>query len=153
KTWRQPDVPFETAQIPSAKRRLAATFFLNPNTDQDTADYNRIHSEGIVDTLDGYAKTLRASHGTPIIVGTYYSGPNSAIASHMATGYLLKNGLYNYVTSVLTYGAIRWPGGAGQAFQAWESLLLHSTFGLSEEDFRSWKTRPGTPESNYQIAR
>jgi beta-galactosidase len=151
--WHQPDVTFETAQVPSAKRRLGTAFFLNPDTDQDIADYNRFHSEGIVDTLDDYAKTLRQSHGSPIILGTYYSGPNSAVASHMATGYLLKNGMYNYVTSVLTYGAIRWPGGAGEAFQAWESLLLHSTFGLSEEDFRSWKTRPGTPESNYSVAR
>jgi len=151
--WHLPDVTFETAVVPTAARRLAAKFFLDPKTEQDIADYNRFHSEGIVDTLDGYAKTLRQSHGTPIILGTYYSGPNSAVASHMATGYLLKNGMYNYVTSVLTYGAIRWPGGAGEAFQAWESLLLHSTFGLSEEDFRSWKTRPGTPESNYQIAR
>lgn len=151
--WHQPGVTFETAQVPSAQRRLDTAYFLNPQTDQDIADYNRFHSEGIVDTLNIYAKTLRNSHGTPIILGTYYSGPNSAVASHMATGYLLKGGLYNYATSVLTYGAIRWPGGSGQAFQAWESLLLHGAFGLSEEDFRSWKTRPGTPESNYRIAR
>jgi hypothetical protein len=31
--------------------------------------------------------------------------------------------------------------------------LLHSTFGLSEEDFRSWKSHPSTPESNYHVAR
>ena len=153
KAWHQPQVTFDTAQIPSAKQRLASSFFLNPKTEQDIADYNRFRSEGIVDTLDGYAKTLRQSHGTPIILGTYYAGPNSGVKSHNATGYLLKNGLYNYVTSVLTYDAIRWPGGPGKAHQAWESLLLHSTFGLSEEDFRSWKSHPGTPESNYHVAR
>jgi hypothetical protein len=151
--WHQPNVTFDTAQVPSAKRRLATSFFLDPNTEQDIADYNRFHSEGIVDTLDGYAKTLRQSHGSPIILGTYYAGPNSGVPSHDATGYLLKNGLYNYVTSVLTYGATRWPGGPGKAHQAWESLLMHSTFGLSEEDFRSWKTHSGTPESDYSVAR
>jgi hypothetical protein len=68
---------------------LSVLFFLNPETDQDIADFNRFHSEDIVETLDGCARAPRKSHGTPIILGTYYGGPGSSIKSHKATGYLL----------------------------------------------------------------
>jgi hypothetical protein len=153
KAWSQPQVTFETAAIPAAERRTTDRLFLDKPEDRDIADFNRFRSEGIVDTLDGYAKVLRASHGTPIILGTYYAGPNAGVRSHRATGYLLENGLFNYVTSVLTYNEIRLPGGPGKAHQAWSSLLLHNTFGLSEEDFRSWKSSYSTPESSFHVGR
>ncbi len=151
--WQQPQVTFETAQVPSAKRRLESGFFLDPKTEQDIADYNRFHSEGIVDTLDEYAKALRESHDTPIILGAYYAGPRSTKLSHHATGYLLRKGSYNYVTSVMAYKDFRLPGGAGQAHQIWQSHLLHNTFGLSEQDFRSWKSKPSTAERNHHVGR
>jgi hypothetical protein len=153
KAWRQPKVTFATAAIPSAERRTTERLFLDQPEDQDIADLNRFRGEGIIDTLDGYAEVLRASHATPIILGTYYAGPAAGVRSHRATGYLLEKGFFNYVTSVLTYNEIRLPGGPGKAHQAWSSLLLHNTFGLSEEDFRSWKTYPGTPESNFHVGR
>jgi len=151
--WHQPQVTFETAQVPAAKRRQESAFFLDPKIEQDIADYNRFHSEGVVDTLDEYAKALRESHETPIILGAYYAGPRSTKLSHHATGYLLRKGSYNYVTSVMAYGDFRLPGGAGQANQVWQSHLLHNTFGLSEEDFRSWKSKPSTAERNIHVGR
>lgn len=153
KAWNQPQVTFETAAIPSADRRLNSSFFLDPQSEQDIADFNRFHSEGIVDTLNGYARTLRDSHRSPLILGTYYAGPSAGVISHLATGYLMKGGLYNYLASVLAYNEIRWPGGPGKAHQAWGSLLLHDTFGLAEEDFRSWKSGVSTPVQNYHVAR
>jgi hypothetical protein len=142
KAWNRPDVTFETAQIPSGARRLASAFFLNPATEQDIIDHNRFHSEGIIDSRNIYAAALRTAHGTPIIIGGYYAGPTVGVPSHRATGYLLKNGEFDFLTSVTGYFAPRLPGGPGKAHQAWSSLLLHDTIGLAEEDFRSWKTNP-----------
>lgn len=153
KAWARAGVTFENAAIPSAERRATTRLFLDQPGDQDIVDLNRFRSEGIVDTLNGYAQVLRSSRSTPMLLGTYYAGPGTRVKSHQATGYLLEKGLYNYVTSVLTYGEIRWPQGPGKAHQAWSSLLLHNTFGLSEEDFRSWKTRPSTPQTDYNVAR
>jgi len=153
KAWARKDVTFENAVIPSAERRATTRLFLDQAADQDIVDLNRFRSEGIVDTLNGYAQVLRGARSTPMLLGTYYAGPGTRVKSHQATGYLLEKGLYNYVTSVLTYGDIRWPQGPGKAHQAWSSLLLHNTFGLSEEDFRSWKTNPSTPQTDYNVGR
>jgi hypothetical protein len=153
KAWSNSNVTFETATIPPAERRTTDRLFLDKPEDRDIADLNRFRSEGIVDTLDGYAKVLRESHGTPIIMGTYYAGPDSSVSSHRATGYLLEKKNFDYVTSVLTYNEVRLPGGPGKAHQAWSSLLLHDTFGLSEEDFRSWKTSYSTPEQSFHVGR
>jgi hypothetical protein len=153
KAWSNSNVTFKTAAIPAAERRTTDRLFLNNPHDQDIVDLNRFRSEGIVDTLSEYAKTLRTSHGTPIVVGTYYAGPNAGVRSHRATGYLLEKRVFDYVTSVLTYNEIRLPGGPGKAHQAWSSLLLHNTFGLSEEDFRSWKSSYSTPENSFYVGR
>ena len=150
--WNKKDVTFETAEVPSGERRLKSTFFLDPKSEQDIIDYNRFHSEGTVDTRNIYAEALRKSHGTPIILGGYYSGPTVGVPSHRATGYQLKSGQLDFITSVLGYFAPRLPGGPGKSHQAWGSLLLHDTIGLSEEDFRSWKTNPyGDPEKGIQF--
>jgi len=153
KAWRQTDVTFETAQLPAPERIGTDRLFLDRPEDTDIVDYKIFRSEGTVDTLTGYGQILRDTHKTPIMIGTYYAGPAASVMSHRATGYLLQKNMFNYVTSVLTYDAIRWPGGTGKAHQAWSSLLLHDTFGLSEADFRSWKTHPGSPEDNYHVAR
>jgi hypothetical protein len=142
KAWHQPNVAFETAQIPTAQRQQASAFFLDPATEQDIIDHNRFHSEGIVDTRNIFARALRKSHGTPIIIGGYYAGPTVGVPSHRATGYQLQSGEFDFLTSVLGYYAPRLPGGPGKAHQAWSSLLLHDTIGLAEEDFRSWKSNP-----------
>jgi hypothetical protein len=151
--WQNSTVSFLTATIPSANRRQADKFFLDLQTEQDIIDYNRFRGEGLVDTLNTYAKALRQSHQTPIILGIYYAGPNGLVASHYANEYLFKNNLFDYVTSVPFYGVNRLPGSPGKVHQAWESLLLHGKIGLTENDFRSWKTLPGTPASNLYVAR
>ena len=153
KAWRQPNVTFETAEFPVPERIGTDRLLLDRPEDRDIVDYKIFRSEGTIDTLAGYGQILRDTHKSPILIGTYYAGPAASVISHRATGYLLKKNMFNYVTSVLTYDAIRWPGGTGKAHQAWSSLLLHDTFGLSEADFRSWKTYPGTPENNYHVAR
>ncbi len=152
KAWNKPDVTFATAQIPTGERRMASAFFLDPKTEQDIIDHNRFHSEGIVDSRNIYATALRQAHGTPIILGGYYSGPTIGVPSHRATGYQLKSGQLDFVTSVTGYFAPRLPGGPGKAHQVWSSLLLHNTIGLAEQDFRSWKSIPVSgPERDYQF--
>jgi hypothetical protein len=155
KAWNRNDVTFETAEVPSGERRLKSTFFLDPQTEQDIIDYNRFHSEGTVDTRNIYAETLRKAHGTPIVIGGYYSGPTVGVPSHRATGYQLESGQMDLLTSVTGYFATRLPGGPGKAHQAWNSLSLHDTIGVAEEDFRSWKTTPlgsyTNPETGYQF--
>jgi hypothetical protein len=149
--WHQKEVTLETAEVPTAARRLASKFLLDPAREQDILDYKRFHSEGIVDTRNLYAATLRKSHQTPIVIGAYYAGPTIGIPSHRGTEYLLKGGQFNLLTSVLAYGAPRVPGGVGKAHQAWESLLLHDTIGVAEEDFRTWKSTPGAMERDTQL--
>lgn len=152
KAWNRDNVTFETAEVPSAERRLSSTFFLDPQTEQDIIDYNRFHSEGTVDTRNIYAEALRKSHGTPIVIGGYYAGPTVSIPSHRATGYQLKSGQFDLLTSVTGYFATRLPGGPGKAHQAWNSLSLHDRIGIAEEDFRSWKATPyNGPEQDYQF--
>lgn len=155
KAWSRPDVTFETAEVPSGERRLKSTFFLDPKIEQDIIDYNRFHSEGTVDTRNIYAEALRKAHGTPIVIGGYYAGPTVGIPSQRATGYQLKSGQMDLLTSVTGYFATRLPGGPGKAHQAWNSLSLHDTIGVAEEDFRSWKTTPlgsyTNPETGYQF--
>jgi len=152
KSWNRNDVTFETAEVPSGERRMKSTFFLDPKTEQDIIDYNRFHSEGTVDTRNIYAEALRKSHGTPIVIGGYYAGPTVGVPSQRATGYQLKSEQMDLLTSVTGYFATRLPGGPGKAHQAWNSLSLHDTIGVAEEDFRSWKTTPyPNPETGYQF--
>lgn len=149
--WHRPDVTIETATVPDARRRTASSFFLDPSTEQDILDYKRSISEGMVDAKIAYAEALRKAHGSPLLLGSYYSGPTIGIPSHRATGRLLDSGQFNLITSVLQYGATRVPGGVGKAHQAWQSLTLHNSIGIAEEDFRSWKSAPTTPEWDAQL--
>lgn len=150
--WRQPGVTFESADIPAGERRLGAGFFLNAQTDQDIADYNRFYSEGIIDTVTSYAHTLKEATGGTALIGTYYEDSPAALDCHVALGRLLECKDIDYLACPAAYG-VRLPGEPGECHTTWTSVTQHNKIMISEQDWRSWHVQSNGQQLDHEWGR
>jgi beta-galactosidase len=139
--WRRPDVTFDSVQIPAGERRLAKGFFFDPRTDEDIADYNRFYSEGIAETIHGYARAIKDETRGRQLVSTYWEDVAANVDSHFATGRLLDSPDIDFLAGPTDYG-VRLPGEVGECHSAWGSLMLRDRLWVSEQDWRSWLSVP-----------
>lgn len=135
--WRKPDMTLEDVQIPSGERRLSKGFFFDAKTDEDIADYNRFYSEGIAETIHGYARAIKEETKGRQLVSTYWEDVASNVDSHFATGQLLDSPDLDFLAGPTDYG-VRLPGEVGECHSVWGSLMLRDRLWVSEQDWRSW---------------
>jgi hypothetical protein len=152
KAWHQPDLTFATAAIPSGDRWWSAKVFLDPRTDQDIADYTRFYSEGVAESIQCLAGQIKQATPRSIICGTYYEDITCNSANHIALARFLESPEIDYLAGPAAY-RIRMPGFQGAVRNVFGSTLLHGKTYLTEQDWRSWLSVPGTREYDFSVGR
>jgi hypothetical protein len=156
--WDDPDVTFETAEVPSTAEQTRTTrhLFRDPRREQKTIDFYTCYAEVAADAMIGFCQTVKAATGGDKLTGAFFgylmelSWNNSFFndnygdlnASEVATiqrsGHLglwkaLRSPHVDFFVSPYTY-AFRGVGGDGLPMQPTESLRHHGKFYFFEED-------------------
>lgn len=152
KAWSQPALTFATAVPPSGERMWADGFVLDPQTQGDIADFSRFHSEGVAETVSGLASVIKEATPRPMLCGTYYEDITCNSNSHIALGLHLASESIDYLAGPAAYG-IRMPGCQGAVRSVFGSTLLHGKTYLTEQDWRSFKSYPDSPDNNFAWGR
>ncbi|MBM3499119.1 MAG: hypothetical protein FJX74_10665 [Armatimonadetes bacterium] len=152
RAWSQPTVTFTTAAPPTGERVWTDGFLLDAGTQGDVADFSRFHSEGVAETVDGLAQALKGATPRPILCGTYYEDITCNSNSHVALRLHLQSEGIDYLAGPAAYG-IRMPGYPGAVRSVFASTLLHGKTYLTEQDWRSFRSYPDSPENNFAWGR
>jgi hypothetical protein len=150
--WKQPNVSFASAAIPSGERRIAKGIFFDAKTDEDIADYNRFFSVGIAETIQGFARVIKEETGGKKFTSTYWEDSAAGVEGHFATGQMLATNDLDFLSGPTDYG-VRMPGDVGEAHSIWGSYLLHNRIWVSEQDFRSWLAGFSTQDYDDSVGR
>ena len=140
KAWNDPEVLFDTAQIPSPEERmrLGADFPRDPVTAAPVLDYLRaLHGE-ILKTNLAFNRVVKEASGNRVAVGNYggyffgmHFGPEHR---HFYNAQLLRSGLVDFQMSPFMYSQFRKMGEAGWAENMFESPAMHGVMGILEAD-------------------
>ncbi len=158
RAWAEPEVTFDTAQVPSAEEQKNTTHFLfrDPAREQKVIDFYDCYAELSADALIGFCHTVKeVTHGEKLagaffgylmelswndsfFNNNYGTIDNAEIATTQRSGHLgLKKALrspdVDFFVSPYSYG-FRGVGGDGLPMQPTESLRVHNKLYLLEED-------------------
>jgi hypothetical protein len=138
--WGQPDITFETVQIPAEAERTVEHFFLDPDVpaDRRLIDANRFASVGVVETIDQLGRAFKEGIGRPVFTSTYYSDifHNHGLA-HWGIGQMLRGEGIDGVVAVMDYGGSRDIGRPGSFNALASSVRLHGKHFITEMDYRT----------------
>lgn len=153
RAWARPGVTLATAAPPEYGRYWVTDhLLLDPATEQDCIDWTRFLSEGIAETVEGLAGVLKAETPRPIICGTYYEDITCNSNGHIALGRHLASPSIDYLSGPAAYD-IRMAGYPGAVRTVFGSTLLHGKVFVTEQDWRSWRSEPNSPEENFSWGR
>ncbi len=152
RAWARPDLTFEQAAVPAAERYWADGFLVDPATQQDLADYTRFYSEGVAETVMGLAATIKQASPRRVLCGTYYEDITCNSPNHIALRRLLTDDALDFLAGPAAYG-IRLAGYQGAVRSVFGSTLLHHKTYLTEQDWRSFRSHPDSPENNRSWGR
>lgn len=142
----------QPASVPGADKLWADNVFVDPNTEQDVADYQRFYSEGVAENIMYLAGVLKKETKRRILCGTYYEDITCNSANHIALGRLLDSNEIDYMAGPAAY-SIRMAGYQGAVRNVFGSTCLHGKQYLTEQDWRSWHSSPNEPEENFAWGR
>lgn len=140
------------APVPPADMLWNERVFVDPQTEQIVADYQRFYSEGVAENIMALARVLKQESKRPILCGTYYEDITCNSANHIALGRFLESEALDYLAGPAAYN-IRMAGYQGAVRNVFGSTLRHGKMYLTEQDWRSWRSYPNTPEQNFAWGR
>jgi hypothetical protein len=152
RSWQRPEVTFENAALPPPDRYWSGSGLLDAATQQDLVDQTRFYSEGVAETILELAAALKRATPRPILCGTYYEDITCNSPNHIALGRLLEADALDFLAGPAAY-AIRMPGYQGAVRSVFGSTLLRGKTYLTEQDWRSWRSHPDSPENNFAWGR
>ena len=150
--WKDKDVSFETAAIPTAKRRAEGDFFefFDPAQGRQVPDYMRYHSEAVTGALTHFARVIKKATGGEMFTTAFYGYHFPSYNHYHDMG-------HNDLASVLRCPHLdslccphnyqnRQAGGLTHAIQPMGSIRLHGKLWFDEDDTR---THLSPPASSY----
>ena len=152
--WKDTEVTFATARVPSiAERRVAESVFLDPQKHKPVMDYLAFESQVKGVLIDRLGEAVKKNAGKPVLVGTYYQ---DAMYGRENNAYgevpRLRSQYLDFFVSPLDYGAWRRPGWGGGTFSSCvDSLRLHNKLVLCELDLRTAVSRYTSDYYDYNI--
>lgn len=137
KAWRNADVTFETAAIPSPKRRQAKGLWLDWQSMEDVADYNRFMAEASMNLPSSLAGEIKKLTGGKKVVVCYFASAMNSWPSGAGLEHMLRQESIDILGAPADYW-IRLPGYPGGCQTMPASVLLHKKLYMTEQDWRSY---------------
>jgi len=153
--WHDPDITFESVQVPPAERQRATTLglFRDPAVERPVIDYFNYKQIAMLEPLEMMARVIKEETGGGKLVCFFYGylfdmhgipmGPQTS--GHLAMARMLQCPDVDILCSPISYSD-RELGGAGMFMSAVDSVRSHGKLWLNEDDTRTWLT---PPESGY----
>ena len=155
--WADPQVSFETAEVPSEAEQLQATqgLFRDPAVEQKTIDYFTCLAELCGTLAVEFCRTVKGASRGEALAGAFFGylmelawnasffgeGKESGYSAYQRSGHLglrwlLYNPYVDFIVSPYSYG-FRGIGGEGAPMPPTESVRLHGKLYILEEDTRT----------------
>ena len=144
--WRQPEVTFEDAQIPSVAQRDSADhmLFRDPRTSRYVIDFYRFFQDVMADGILHYFGIVKEASNGQALAGTYYGyvitmlggARRAGDSGHMALSRVLESDLCDFLLSPFDY-SLRSVGEPTTIMSATGSVLAHGTLWAMEADLRT----------------
>jgi hypothetical protein len=156
--WADPQVTFETAQVPTPEEQFNTThlLFRDPQCEMKTVDFYACYAETCADALIGFCQAIKTATGGEKLAGAFfgylmelawnncfftdgsYELPAAEMSTVQRSGHLglrkvLRSPAVDFLVSPYGY-AFRGLGGDCLPMQPGESLRLHGKIYLLEED-------------------
>jgi hypothetical protein len=165
KAWNNPQITFESAQVPSQEQQLSTTHydFRDPRLEQNVIDYFTCHATLCADLIHDFCKVIKDATRNRAMAGVFYGytlnapynqdffgekessfGGNTGEGNkyskiqrdgHLAFMKVLQSPYVDFVVSPVSYG-FRSIGGDGLTTYLTESVRLHGKLGIVEDDIR-----------------
>ncbi len=161
--WRQPQVTFDTAEIPSNERRHdQGPLIRDPATDRQVIDFTQFTSDMVAEAIIHFARVTKEACDDSQIAGTYYGymaahGQRQPDCGHNALARVLECPDVDFLMSPPMY-AHRGIGETSTFMSATESVKLHGKLWLDESDLRTYLSDPAagygrtkTPEESVAV--
>ncbi len=165
--WGNPEVTFETVQVPAAEQQRHATlgFFRDPLTERFLSDYFLYKQIAMEEPLEMMARVIKEETKRTKLTCFFYGyifdmhgipmGPQ--ISGHLAMSRMLQCPDVDILCSPISY-LDRELGGAGCFMSAVDSVRAHGKLWLNEDDTRTYLTpkdsgfgRVDSPEGTYWV--
>ncbi|MGD9495178.1 MAG: hypothetical protein AB7Y46_02590 [Armatimonadota bacterium] len=144
--WRQPEVTFEGARIPSVAQRDAADhmLFRDPRTSRYVIDFYRFFQDVMADGILHYFRIVKEASSGEALCGTYYGyvitmlggARRAGDSGHMALSRVLESDLCDFLLSPFDY-SLRSVGEPTTIMSATGSVLAHGKLWAMEADLRT----------------
>jgi len=155
--WNNPQVTFETAEVPSANEQLQTKLytFRDPAREQNVIDYYRCYAELSGDLVIDFCRTVKEATDGKKLAGAFYGylmelawnggffkeRPDSDYSTYQRSGHLglrrvLESSYVDFLVCPYSYG-FRGIGGDAPAMQPTESARLHGKLCIIEDDTRT----------------
>ncbi|MBN8711334.1 MAG: beta-galactosidase, partial [Verrucomicrobia bacterium] len=137
--WKQPEITFESATIPQPQRRRGPELWLDPEKDQDVADFNRFYIEGPIEFISSLADSVKERTGGKKLVATYFASAMNGSTSGSGLGRMLNVPSVDLLFAPADY-SIRLPGYPSGTQTAPDAVRLAGKLFIHEQDWPSYHT-------------
>lgn len=138
KAWGDPELTFDSIEVPPESEREKPYLFLDPNrsADRRVIDVNRFWNLSTVRMLEHFARSFKAGIGRPALVTAYYNDIHGNVMGKSAAAACYRSPHLDGVVSCNPYGVSRRAGGSGGNGSS-ASIGLHGKYHLQEQDYRT----------------
>ncbi len=144
--WNWPGVTFESAPVPSFRRRVAfdGQWLLDPKQSQPIIDYFHFYADLTTGTIEHLAREVKLHTHHDAMVGVFYgyvlqlcNEHRQQNAGHMALRRILESPYIDFLASPSHYGDRRIDTGYSSFMSLTESVRQHGKLWYNENDFMS----------------
>lgn len=140
--WQNPDIDFNTVQVPDMTARLGNQdgIFRNPQKERHLIDYYDCQHQLVADSVVHFCKLIKDNWPSQIITGAFYGYyvsvfGRSAAGGHLSEQTILESPYIDCLCGPQGYDKnLRNLGGSGSSRGMLESAMLHGKLWLDEMD-------------------
>lgn len=149
KAWNDNDITFDNAKIPTKSERQSTNLltFRDPEREMHIIDYYLYNSDMVAETMEYFAKVVKAETNNQAIVGVFYGYVIQLIgeqrqqnAGHLALQKIWNSPYIDFITSPTSYAFRQLGTGYSHFMSLTDSVKLHKKMWFDENDIRTWLT-------------
>ena len=144
--WNDPQVSFDTAQVPGTPEREHTSdgIFRDPARERKVINYYQCQQHVVADDIILFCKTAKESWPRPLVVGTLYGYffcllGRQATGGHLDVERVLDSPYIDYLRAPMSYSDLaRDIGGSGQSRGLLDHVRRHGKLWLDEMDYNTF---------------